>query len=155
MVEELALYGIRNAQDVATCLNGYDQIAYPEGSEWSLTCFYVPQAFDAGYRLVSDADTLWNAFETTDHKANLPGELGIPMEFFARALEIVLKDKHKNGQEHRTRSAAGSRPDLVDDARLQRVQLPRLVRTGRRENVQHPLLLSDQGRSRARSRERV
>ena len=24
MVEELALYGIRNAQDVATCLNGYD-----------------------------------------------------------------------------------------------------------------------------------
>lgn len=37
MVEELAFYGIRNAHDVATCLNGYDQTAYPEGSEWRRT----------------------------------------------------------------------------------------------------------------------
>lgn len=58
MVEELAFYGIRNAEDVATYLNGYDQTAFPEGSRWSFTRFYVPQAFDAGYRLVSDADTL-------------------------------------------------------------------------------------------------
>ena len=56
MVEELPFYGIRNAEDVATCLNGYDQTAYPEGSGWSFTRFYTPQAFDAGYRLVSDAD---------------------------------------------------------------------------------------------------
>ena len=55
MVEELAFYGIRNTQDVATCLNGYDQTAYPEGSPWSFTRFYIPQAFDAGYRLTSDA----------------------------------------------------------------------------------------------------
>jgi hypothetical protein len=128
MVEELALYGIRNAQDVATCLNGYDQIAYPEGSEWSLTCFYVPQAFDAGYRLVSDADTLWNAFETTDHKANLPGKLGIPMEFFARALEIVLKDNTKMDKNTVREALLDHAQTLVDDARLQRVQLPRLVR---------------------------
>ncbi|MGF6696773.1 hypothetical protein OKW38_001384 [Paraburkholderia sp. MM5496-R1] len=50
MVEELSFYGIRNAEDVATCLNGYDHTAYPEGSEWSFTRFYVPKAFDAGYR---------------------------------------------------------------------------------------------------------
>ncbi|WP_232072543.1 hypothetical protein [Paraburkholderia pallida] len=54
--------------------------------------FYLPRAFDAGYRLVSDADTLWNAFENAHHKANLPGRLAIPMESFARAVEIVLKD---------------------------------------------------------------
>jgi hypothetical protein len=48
--------------------------------------------FDAGYRLVSDADTLWTAFETARHKASLPGKLEIPMESFARAVEIVLKD---------------------------------------------------------------
>jgi hypothetical protein len=58
MVEELAFHGIRNAEDVATCLNGYDQTAYPEGSQWSFTRFYLPQAFDAGYRLVSDAAVL-------------------------------------------------------------------------------------------------
>jgi hypothetical protein len=92
MVEELSFYGIRNAEDVATCVNGYDQTAYPEGSEWSFTRFYIPRAFDAGYRLVNDADTLWNAFDTAHKKANLPGRLAIPMESFARAVEIVLKE---------------------------------------------------------------
>ena len=79
MVEDLAFYGIRNAQDVATCLNGYDQTAYPERSHWSFTRFYVPQAFDAGYRLVNDAGKLWEAFEAAHHKASLPGQLEIPM----------------------------------------------------------------------------
>lgn len=92
MVEELSFYGIRNAEDVATCLNGYDQTAYPEGSAWSFTRFYVPQAFDTGYRLVSDADTLWQTFEAAHNKACLPGRLAIPMESFARAVEILLKE---------------------------------------------------------------
>jgi len=92
MVEELSFYGIRNAEDVATCLNGYDQTAYPEGSAWSFTRFYVPQAFDCGYRLVSDADTLWQAFEAAHNKASLPGRLAIPMESFSRAVEILLKE---------------------------------------------------------------
>ncbi|KML38956.1 hypothetical protein VL15_38675 [Burkholderia cepacia] len=92
MVEELAFYGIRHVDDVATCLNGYDQTAYPAGSAWSFTRFYVPQAFDAGYRLVDDAGTLWHTFEAAHHRASLPGALEIPMESFARAVEIVLKD---------------------------------------------------------------
>ena len=92
MVEEFAFCGIRNAEDIATCLDGYDQTAYPEGSQWSFTRFYVPQAFDAGYRLIDDAGLLWQAFEAAHHKASLPGRLEIPMESFARAVEIVLKD---------------------------------------------------------------
>lgn len=92
MVDELAFCGIRNAEDVATCLDGYDQTAYPEGSQWSFTRFYVPQAFDAGYRLIDDAGVLWQEFEAAHHKASLPGSLEIPMESFVRAVEIVLKD---------------------------------------------------------------
>lgn len=92
MVEELAFYGIRNVEEVATCRNGYDQTAYPAGSAWSFTRFYVPQAFDAGYRLLDDADTLWHAFEAAHHRASLPGALEISMESFARAVEIVLED---------------------------------------------------------------
>jgi hypothetical protein len=106
MVEDLAFYGIRNAQDVATCLNGYDQTAYPERSHWSFTRFYVPQAFDAGYRLVNDAGKLWEAFEAAHHKASLPGQLEIPMESFARAVEIVLKDSE-------LRDARGYGPETV------------------------------------------
>jgi hypothetical protein len=52
----------------------------------------VPHAFDAGYRLVSDACVLWQAFAAAHHKATLPGSLEIPMESFARAVEIVLKE---------------------------------------------------------------
>ncbi|MCC8397481.1 ATP-binding protein [Paraburkholderia sp. MMS20-SJTR3] len=92
MVDELAFYGIRNAQDVATCLNGYDQTAYPERTPWSFTRFYIPEALDAGYRLVSDARQLWQTFKAAHHKASLPGNLDLPMESFVRAVETFLKE---------------------------------------------------------------
>ncbi|EET04332.1 hypothetical protein [Burkholderia pseudomallei] len=82
--------GSRSAKD--TCLGGYDQTAYPETSDWSFTRIYLPQAFNAGYRLLDDAGELWRAFEAAHHKARLPGRLEISMESFARAVEIVLKD---------------------------------------------------------------
>jgi len=102
MVEQMAFYGVRDADDVATCLQGYDQTTYPEGSNWTFTRFNVPQAFDAGYRLVQDAHVLWEAFESAHAKANLPGKLEIPMESFVRAVEIVLKDSElKDGAQYR------------------------------------------------------
>ena len=91
MVEELAFFGIRNAQDVATCLQGYDVTVYPRTSEWTFTRFYLPDAIAAGYRLIDDAEHLWRAFEELHHKCGLPGPLEIPMESFTRAVEIVLK----------------------------------------------------------------
>ncbi len=92
MVEELAFFGIRNVQDVATCLDGYDQTHFPRASDWSFTRFYVRQAVAAGYRLAHDAPLLWAAFEQLHNKHGLPGNLEIPMESFSRAVEIVLKD---------------------------------------------------------------
>jgi len=86
MADELSFYGIRDAEDVATCLDAYDRTAYPEGSNCSFTRFYVPRAFEIGYRLVSDAGVLWQAFESAHHRANLPSRLEIPMESFARAV---------------------------------------------------------------------
>lgn len=72
MVEELPFYGIRDADDVATCLLGYDETCYPEASAWTFTRFYVPEAFDTNYRLVNDATVLWEAFSAAHHKASLP-----------------------------------------------------------------------------------
>lgn len=92
MIEELAFRGIRSAEEVATCLLGYDETQYPEGSGWSYTRFYLPKAFEAGFRLTDEAAALWEAFLWVHRKANLPGEMEIPMEYFARAIEIVLKD---------------------------------------------------------------
>ena len=62
MVEEFPFFGIRNARDVATCLNGYDTTTFPHDTDWSFTRFYLPQAFAAGYRLVDDATVLWRCF---------------------------------------------------------------------------------------------
>lgn len=47
---------------------------------------------DAGYRLVDDAQVLWEAFAAIHNKAGLAGALEIPMESFTRAVEIVLKE---------------------------------------------------------------
>lgn len=92
MVEELAFFGIRNVQEVATCLAGYDQTMFPRASEWSFTRFYLPRAVTAGYRLVDDAHFLWEAFESIHNKAGFAPALEIPMESFTRAVEIVLKE---------------------------------------------------------------
>jgi hypothetical protein len=100
MVEEMAFYGVRNADDVATCLLGYDETTYPQGNNWTFTRFYLPQAFDAGYRLTDDAHILWRAFEEAHNKARLPGRLEIPMESFVRAVEIGLKESELRDDAH-------------------------------------------------------
>lgn len=92
MVDEFAFYGIRNAQDVATCLAGYDRSTYPRNSDWTFTKFYLPRSVDSGYQLVDDAQVLWDAFASLHNKSGLPGKLEIPMESFTRAVEIVLKE---------------------------------------------------------------
>jgi len=91
MVEELRFYGLRDAADTATCLQSYDTTCFPKGSDWTFTRFFAPVAVAAGYKLADDAQVLWNAFEELHNKSNLPGELEIPMESFARAVEITLK----------------------------------------------------------------
>ena len=106
MVEELAFFGIRNVRDVATCLVGYDETSYPRASDWSFTRFYLPTATAAVYRLSDDAAVLWESFEQLHHRHGLPGELEIPMESFARAVEIVLKESD-------LRDSATYRPDAA------------------------------------------
>ncbi len=105
MVDELAFHGIRNAADVATCLIGYGQTNFPRRTDWSFTRFYLQQAVDAGYRLVDDAQVLWEAFAAIHNKAGLTGALEIPMESFTRAVEIVLKESELQDAAHYRPSA--------------------------------------------------
>ena len=92
MVEELAFFGIRDVRDVATCLKAYDETRFPRASEWSYTSFYIPKACATGYRIMDDAQLLWNLFESLHNKSGIPGPLEIPMESFTRAVEIVMKE---------------------------------------------------------------
>ncbi|WP_019868175.1 ATP-binding protein [Methylovulum miyakonense] len=90
MIEEFKFYGIRSAEETATCLNGYDQTEYPEKSGWTFTRFFYPDAYEAGLRLTESAHLVWNAFAELHHQAALPGPLEIPMEYFSRAVESAL-----------------------------------------------------------------
>ena len=92
MVEELAFFGIRDAKDAATTLAGYDKTMFPRESSWPFTRFYLQQSFDSGYRLADDAQRIWSTFLNIHNKAGFSMPLEIPMEFFARAVEIVLKE---------------------------------------------------------------
>lgn len=52
------------------------------------------------YRLVDDAEVLWEAFAAIHNKAGLAGALEIPMESFIRAVEIVLKESELQDAAH-------------------------------------------------------
>jgi hypothetical protein len=99
MVDELQFRGILTAEDMATCLCGYDATVYPEGSGWSFTRYYYPRAFDAGYRLANDAAVLWQAFKKIHDDHGLPGKIEIPMDYFSRAIEYLLLEAGLEDQE--------------------------------------------------------
>ena len=106
MVEELRFYGLRDAADAATCLQSYDTTSFPRGTDWSFTRFFVPNAVASGYNLADDAQLLWNSFEEMHNRNGLPGALEIPMESFARAVEIMLKRSWDG-------DSTGQRPDAA------------------------------------------
>lgn len=54
--------------------------------------FVLPRAADAGFRLIDDAQILWDAFLKPHDKAGFAGASEIPMESFIRAVEIMLKE---------------------------------------------------------------
>jgi AAA domain len=90
MTEELHFPGLLSADDCATCLQGYDLQEYQADSGWTHTRFFLPQAYAAGLRLAREGDALWRAFDEEHKRAQLPGALEIPMEYFARAVQAAL-----------------------------------------------------------------
>ncbi|MBX3234696.1 MAG: ATP-binding protein [Nitrospiraceae bacterium] len=85
--------GLRNLEDFTYCLKGYDeQSEYPEASGYSFTRYFFPSGFDAGWRLAKEAEILWEAFQHVRAEAKLPGTREIPMQYFSRTVEYVLKN---------------------------------------------------------------
>lgn len=90
MIDELQFHGLVTADDAATCLAGYDQTYYPERSDWSYTRYFLPAAYSTGFRLVNQAAPLWNAFLDAHKQARFEYALEVPMQYFARTVEIAL-----------------------------------------------------------------
>lgn len=92
MVNAHQFSGISSAEEVEVCLHAYDeQSEYPEGSGWSYTRFYFPAAYEQGWRLARQAESVWKAFMDAREVGRLPGAPQIPMKFMTAAIEYVLR----------------------------------------------------------------
>jgi hypothetical protein len=96
MIAEMRFNGLLSAEDIATCLAGYDEAKFPNKSDWTYTRFFFPVAYANGLRLVDQADAVWNAFCRAHEKARFDFAIEIPMQYFARAVEIALTENSKN-----------------------------------------------------------
>lgn len=92
MVHQHEFFGIRDKNDVEVCLNGYDEDSeHPPGSGWSFTKYYYPALFNSKWRLVNSAENLWEAFFQTHEEYGFFGEPDIPMQFFCRTVEDIIR----------------------------------------------------------------
>ncbi|MDR6412870.1 ATP-binding protein [Paraburkholderia terricola] len=106
MTEELPFHGVRSAHECSVCLQGYDQGEYLENSGWNHTRFFFPQAHGAGMRLAAEGGALWEAFDDAHKRAQLVGELELPMEFFTHAVQHILQHYAQHDSTHFTLSKA-------------------------------------------------
>jgi len=92
MVHHHHFGGLRNARDIKVCLNGYDEGSeHPEGSGWPYSRYYFPAAYASGWRLAQEADVLWAVFQEVRAEERLPGKAEIPMQYFSRSVEYILR----------------------------------------------------------------
>lgn len=106
MIDEMQFRGILSADDLATCLAGYDEAYFPESTKWSYTRFFFPHAHDNGLRLVNSATMLWQTFEKAHEEGRFDYELEIPMQYFARSVEIaLLENTEKDAEDFQFTSA--------------------------------------------------
>ncbi|GAB3387668.1 AAA family ATPase [Massilia varians] len=102
MIVEMRFDGLCSAEDIATCLAAYDEAYFPQGSDWSYTRFFYPNAYDSGLRLLDQANVLWEAFCTAHANAGFTFDIEIPMQYFAHTVEIALSEnKHLDAPDFR------------------------------------------------------
>ncbi len=90
MTHELPFRGLKCVDDIATCLAGYDESCFPPRSDWTYTRFFFPDAYADGFRLVSQATCLWDAFLEAHEEARFTFDVELPMKYFTQAVEIAF-----------------------------------------------------------------
>lgn len=93
MVRQFHFHGIKSRKDMAACLEAYDVATeFPDESKTSYTRYYFPEAFPTNFKLKACAEDLWQAFKHLREVYCLAGLQEIPMQYFCRTVEYVLKN---------------------------------------------------------------
>ncbi|WP_238651775.1 ATP-binding protein [Paenibacillus piscarius] len=99
MVHQYKFSGIKNIDEIETCLDGYDiDSEYPVGSGWSYTKFYFPYSYEDGFRLKKFSKDIYEIFSELRVSNGLKGKFEIPMQYFTLSVEYVLKKYGIDGQ---------------------------------------------------------
>lgn len=91
-----AFEGISSARELRDVLDCYDdpvQQEYPQGSGYCYTRFFLPQAFEHGWRLASCAGLCWELFEDQARKKlelAVSTKISVGMEWVAGAVQYAL-----------------------------------------------------------------
>lgn len=91
--EPIPFDGCAGREDLATILVAYDgEKRYPEDSDWTYTRFFLPEAYDSGFRLKDFAELIWPALIEA---AKPLGTGTVPMEHLTRTIEHLLLANRK------------------------------------------------------------
>lgn len=83
--EPIPFDGCASQEDLEKILYAYDEEQYyPEDSDYSFTRFFLPDAFDNGFRLSSYAKPIWSVLRKATNTESLP------MEHLSRTIEFLL-----------------------------------------------------------------
>ncbi|MEJ1343138.1 MAG: ATP-binding protein [Candidatus Sedimenticola sp. (ex Thyasira tokunagai)] len=85
----IEFHGIRNAQEVRTCLSQYDKLKYPEHTGPTYTEHFLREDFENGFRLADCTEGMWDTFHEHQKKLKI-NEWG--MEYFTQAVKVLLVD---------------------------------------------------------------
>jgi len=86
--EPIRFEGCCSKSDLKFILNAYDcDKVYPEGSGCTYTAFFLPEAYENGFRLASHTSVIWGALEDA---ASEIIEGGVPMEHTTMTIENIL-----------------------------------------------------------------
>lgn len=86
--EPVSFEGCSSAAELKTLLKGYDEHSeFPENSGWSYTKFFLPEAFENGFRISNFSGEIWEELI----KVSVDVGPGLPMEHVCNTIEYLLK----------------------------------------------------------------
>lgn len=92
MVQSARFRGIQSPEELAYVIRSYDEDSvWPDDSQTSYTEYFVPDAFEHGFRLAATAHVLWQVLINLSEGSKTRQGPELPMQHIARACEYVLR----------------------------------------------------------------